>query len=116
MQLLEMGQKVIGGDKKRDLDEQSDGTPQNIGGMIVVLPIEGGEHHEPLITFEGLLDSSNPALQPFSVIPFFLLDLFRHMVQREGDHGNNKAQSDNGKSIVIETFHKKVEKHLKEEL
>ncbi len=80
MQLLEIGEEVIGGYEKGDLDDEAYGAAQGIGGMIVVLPVEGGEHHVLLVTLEGCLDPAYARLQADAYIALLLLQRLCYVV------------------------------------
>ncbi len=99
-----MGKEVVGGNEEGDLDDETYRTAQGIRWMVVILPIEGGEHHVLLITLEGILDPCNARQQTDVLIAFFLLQFLCNIVETQCQKVHYYAYGCNGKPPIHEAL------------
>ena len=95
-QQAEPGQVTVRGHKKRNLQQQGQGSPQHVIRPVMILPVVGLQNHEALVAFESPLDFVNARLQPPRLLPFLLLNLVGPAVQRKQHQIDHQAQQHNG--------------------
>ena len=98
LQQAQPRQIAVGGHKKRNLQQQGQGSPQHASvRLVAVLPVVGLQHHEALVAPEGPFDLLNPRLQQRRLLTFLLLNPVRPAVDRQHHQIHGQTQQHNGK-------------------
>ena len=109
-------QEVIGRHEERDLEQEGQGAPQDIIRLIIVLAVEGLEHHEALIAGEGFPDLIDPGLQAlrdFLLLPLEGIGLF---IQRQDEDVDRDTEDNDRENRAALRLHGQGEDHIEQQL
>ena len=101
-QLGEIGQEMIGRNKKRDLKRQRQRASEGINRLVVVLAVIGLQHHEALVAAEGLFDMVDPGSKLFLRRALLRLDRIRAAIERQQKGVERQAQGKDRQAAVIQ--------------
>ena len=95
LEQLQSGEEPECRDEKGNFQQQRNGPAQRVVRLVVVLTVEGLQHHEALVAFEYLFDVVDSGLQLFEPDTFLLLHGVRASVEGKNQQINCQTQGDN---------------------